>query len=478
MSSSLNVRVSLSHPYIPSSTYLEEPQYALLDIHPSLSESDSGRPPLNLAFVIDSSATMHHFQFSDDEREYWIGVASSRNELERGKADERDAIYWTGQTLREMQAVARKPMVIVTEALKNLFITLQHSDRVSVIAFADKVHPLFGDQDWTAFPERCSRQLDLLRDQTLPVDIGTGTYMADAVLKAGEYLSRNKTTQSVNRLIIITDGIVQDPMVTLNNISSLQETGYAITTVGVGEEFDEEFLIRVADNSRGEYHYASTADDITECLQNELNALQATSVTDMYMAVRGVNGSVVQEMFMVRPAMSLFDEIFTEEDWLRARIGDVSTTSPLGVLVQFVPANAANGTRNIAEIHITYSYPTAAFGISKGNEKVLITGEFTSDPSMIAKSNPTVIDLVDRFCVYRYEREAQRAQEKGDLATAKEKLGQATKQLRQLGETALADDMEAQIASIGTRQGNPTRVKRIKSTTRRLASMSTLPPES
>ena len=44
-------------------------------------------------------------------------------------------------------------------------------------------------------------------------------------------------------------------MVTLNNITAVQEKGYAITTFGVGEEFDEEFLIRVADNSRGEYHY-------------------------------------------------------------------------------------------------------------------------------------------------------------------------------------------------------------------------------
>ena len=84
MSSSLNVRVALSHPNIPAQTYLEEPQFALLDIQPSMASVETSRPPLNLAIVIDSSATMHHFQFTEEEREYWMSVALSRNEIERG----------------------------------------------------------------------------------------------------------------------------------------------------------------------------------------------------------------------------------------------------------------------------------------------------------------------------------------------------------------------------------------------------------
>ena len=477
MSSSLNVRVALSHPHIPAQPYLEAPQFALLDIQPSMASAETSRPPLNLAIVIDSSATMHHFQFTEEEREYWMGVAVSRGEYERGKADDRDVIYYTGQTLQEMQAVARKPMAIVVEALKNLLLTLRPSDRVSVIAFADKVYPLFGDQEFSAFPERCHRHLDALRDQTLPVEIGSGTYMSDAIVSAGEYLQRNSEATTVNRLIIITDGIVQDPMVTLTNISAVQDKGYAITTIGVGEEFDEEFLIRVADNSRGEYHYASNANEITDCLQQEINQLQATAVTDMFMAVRGLNGAVVQEIYMVRPSMSLFDEIYTEDEWLRARIGDVSSTSPSGVLIQFVPPNSPVGNHLVAEVQLTWAYPSAAFGVNKGNEKVVMSADFTADMGLTQQTNSTVIDLVDRFSVYKYEREAQRAQERGDLETAKEKLGAATKQLRQLGETALATDMEEAMASLGSHSGGTTKVKRIKSTTRRLASMAPTTPE-
>lgn len=473
MSSNLNVRLSLSHPFIPSATHLEEPYYALLDIQPVEDVGAAGRPPLNLVIALDDSATMHHFQFTQEEREYWMGVALSRGEIERGTADNRNAVYWTGQTLKEMRTAALTPMALATQAIKQLLATLTPADRVSVIIFADRLHTLFGDQDWSAFPNRCIDNLDALREQRLQVDIGTGTFMADAITQAGEYLARNTSPYSVNRLIVITDGIVQDPAEALRRVADVQERGYAITTVGIGEEFDEEFLISIADNSRGEYHYAADTTELVECLQKEVMSLQSVSVTDMYMAVRGLEGAMVKEAFLVRPSMTLFDEIYTEDDWIRARIGDVSSAAPVGVLVQFIPAYSSPGSHLVAEIQLTWSYASATTGAGKGNEKTIVTAEFTSDASKIAMVNANVVDLVDRFTVYKYEREAQRAQERGDFELAKDKLGAATKQLHKLGEKDLALDMEQQIATIGKSGGDTVRLKRIKSTTRRLANTNT-----
>ncbi|BDI32381.1 hypothetical protein CCAX7_44320 [Capsulimonas corticalis] len=474
MSSNLNVRLSLSHPFIPSATHLEEPYYALLDIQPVEDSGGANRPPLNLVIVLDDSATMHHFQFTDEEKEYWMGLAISRDEIERGSADNRNAVYWKGQTLKEMRAAAVTPMALATQAIKQLLNTLTPSDRVSVVIFADRLHTLFGDQDWSAFPNRCLENLDALREQRLGVDIGTGTFMADAITQAGETLARNTSPYSINRLIVITDGIVQDPAVTLQRVTDVQERGYAITTIGIGEEFDEEFLIRIADNSRGEYHYAADTTELVECLKREVTSLQAVAVTDMYMAVRGLEGAMVKEAFLVRPSMSLFDEIYTEDDWIRARIGDVSSAAPVGVLVQFIPAYSSPGQHMVAEIQLTWSYASAVTGSGKGNEKTVVTAEFTSDRDKVALVNAPVMDLVDRFTVYKYEREAQRAQERGDFELAKDKLGAATKQLHKLGEKDLAQDMEQQMATIGKSGGGDTvRLKRIKSTTRRLANTNT-----
>ena len=476
MSSSVNVRTALSHPAIPAGTYVEEPQYAILDVEPTTG-GGAGRPPLNLVFVVDGSATMHHFQFTNDEREYWMTLALQRNEIERGKADERSAVYWTGQTLQEMQSTAKKPMNLVVEGLKQLLATLTPQDKVSIIVFADRHHVLFTEQDWSAFPDRCYRELDNVKENRLPIDIGTGTYMAEALNHASDLLLRNAGSTSVSRLIIITDGIVQDPAAALGKITALQERGIAITTLGVGEEFDEEFLIKVADNSRGEYHYAADSVEITRCLSQEISSLQATSVTDMYIAVRGLGGTCVQELFMVRPSMSMFDEIYTEEEWTRARIGDVSSTTPAGVLIQFAPSNAPEGLRPLLEIQLAWSYTSPTFGASKGNEKQTISATFSRDPALTARVDPIVNDLVQRFTVFKFEREAQRAQEKGNFELAKQKLGAATKRLRDLGEHELATDMEEQMQTVGKKGADTKVLKRIKSTTRRLASGMTPPSE-
>jgi len=467
---SLSIQTSLSHPAVPSSHYLNDALYALLEIQPERTLSGS-RPSLNLVLVVDSSASMHHFQLSDEEREYWMGVAISRDELDRGEADESEAIYWTGQTLSEMHTLANTPMSQVTEAIKSLLMTLRPTDQVAVIAFSDRTHTVFNQQDWANFPDGCLSQMDMLQEQRLPVDIGNGTFMADALKQALSAISQNSLPHGINRLIVVSDGIVQDKEATLKSIAQIEAAGYSITTLGVSNDFDEEFLMKVADNSRGEYYYAADIAEITRLLSQEMAMLETTSITDLYIAVRGLDGAVVQDLFLVRPAMTMFDEVHTEDGWLRARVGDVSSAAPVGIMVQIAPPLLPAGERPIVETLLTWNSLDQNSASAPGNDRSLVMAKFTDDPDALTATNSEVQDLVDRYSVYKYEREAQRAQDRGDLETAREKLGAATRQLHKIGETALAQEMEGQLAELGDQAANPSRVKRIKATTRRLGSV-------
>ena len=471
MNGSLNIHTSLNHPAIPSSRYLDGSLHALLEIQPEMTLNSGSRPPLNIVLVVDASASMHHFQLTEEEREYWMGVAISRDELERGEADDSDAMYWTGQTLSEMHTLANTSMALATEAIKSLLMTLRPTDQVAVIAFADRTHTVFNQQDWANFPDGCLVQMDMLQERRLPVDIGTGTHMAEALDQALQYLSHNSLSHGINRLIVISDGIVQDQEATLKSIAKIEEAGYAITTIGVGDEFDEEFLTRAADNTRGEYYYAADMADITQRLAQEMTTLETTSVTDLYIAVRGLDGAVVQDIFLVRPAMTMFDEVHTEDGWLRARVGDLSSKAPVGIMVQIAPPQMPAGERAIVETLLTWTGLDEIGAAVPGNDRSLITAHFTDDPDALSQTDPGVQDLVDRYAVYKYEREAQRAQDKGDFDTAREKLGAATRQLHKIGEEELAQEMESQLAELGDAVSNPSRVKRIKATTRRLGSV-------
>ena len=111
-------------------------------------------------------------------------------------------------------------------------------------------------------------------------------------------------------MVVISDGIVQDADATLQAIEDIQSQGFAITTIGVGDEFDEEFLMKAADVSRGDYHYAADIGDITARLDQEMTTLETTTITDLYLAARGLDGTVIQDIFSVRPVMTMFEEIF------------------------------------------------------------------------------------------------------------------------------------------------------------------------
>ena len=237
------------------------------------------------------------------------------------------------------------------------------------------------------------------------------------------------------------------------------------------------FLTRVADNSRGEYYYAADTAEITQRLATEMTTLETTSVTDLYIAVRGLDGAVVQDIFIVRPAMTMFDEVHTEEGWLRARVGDISSAAPVGVMVQIAPPLLPAGERAIVETLLTWNSLDDSGTIIPGNDRSLITASFTDDPDMLTETNGDVQDLVARYAVYKFEREAQRAQDRGDLDTAREKLGAATRQLHKIGEVELAHEMEGQLSELGDMVSNPSRAKRIKATTRRLGSVPLAEPQ-
>jgi hypothetical protein len=472
MASQVTLSGQSNRPYVPTSHYEDDPIYALLTVEPkptALASSAGGRAPLHLVLVVDASGTMYNFQLSQSEREYWLSLALSRNEMERGSADERDAVYWSGQTLQEMQTIVRKPMTLAVDSIKQVLQRLQTGDTVSVIAFADQTYTCFTENDWLTRPDYCRNALDDLLDQRYPFEIGTGTKMSSALYQAVQHMSNIPADAGVRRIIVMSDGIVQDRNSTFEAVEKVREHDFAVSTIGVGDEFDEEFLMRVADDSRGQYYYAQKIEEITENLLSELTSIQATSLHQAFISAEGLSGAMVQDVYMVSPNMGIFDEMDTGGASLRARIGDLAGDKPTLLLLQIAPPLLPSGVQELADITLTWRESGPGGEMVEKSTQIKLAQGFSDDANLLSQRDPKVQDYVDRFKIYRYEREAQRLQERGDIDAAREKLGAATRELQRLGESDLARDLEEQIASMGTGFADPSRVKRIKATTRKLA---------
>jgi hypothetical protein len=182
--------------------------------------------------------------------------------------------------------------------------------------------------------------------------------------------------------------------------------------------------------------------------------------------VDGVDGAVAQDIYMVSPTMNIFDEMDTGDGNLRARVGDLSNDHPTLLLLQIAPSLEPTGEHVLA--NITVSWRDMATARAPRTLTFEIKQRYVDEAILLDQRNATVQEYVDRFKIYRFERDAQRLQERGDIAAAREKLGAATRELQRLGENELAQDLEDQMAAMSAGYTDPSRVKRIKATTRKL----------
>ena len=100
------------------------------------------------------------------------------------------------------------------------------------------------------------------------------------------------------------------------------------------------------------------------------------------------------------------------------------------------------------------------------NAPVILHG--VTDPVLAQAANDAVQDAIQRVAIYREERRAQHAIERGEDEAATRHLQAATRMLRRMGAQSLAAEMEAAASEVQAGTRSLSRTKRIKAATRRL----------
>jgi Ca-activated chloride channel family protein len=289
--------------------------------------------------------------------------------------------------------------------------------------------------------------------------------MAQALDLAIKQVSKAVVAGSVNRVIIITDGIVHDPSETLRRLETLRSQGLTITTVGIGQDFDEEFLTRIADRSGGQYYYAAEPSELGAHLAAEIGRVQATACQEVAFAIKGERDAVIVDLYQVQPVIKGFEEIVTEQGWTRVKLGELPGNERTSLLVEMGLPELPDGPQHVATIDVSWR-PAGSREQKTTRREVSLPYRKSLAP---AEVNPEVGGLIDRVAVYKAEREAQWAQEDGDVDRATRRLREATRLLKKIGEEKLAAEFERQAEDIEKRAPeDKSRTKRLKAATRKL----------
>lgn len=112
-------------------------------------------------------------------------------------------------------------------------------------------------------------------------------------LEGASSISNSNTLSGVRRVLLLTDGQanrgITDTAIIVDQVSALAERGISTSTMGIGEDFNEELLTQMATYGQGNAYYSEEAEDLLDGYQEELQAIKNSSALNVILHVQPMN---------------------------------------------------------------------------------------------------------------------------------------------------------------------------------------------
>jgi Ca-activated chloride channel family protein len=227
-------------------------------------------------------------------------------------------------------SMAGEKMVQARNAAKFCVDQMLSVDRLSVVAFDERIDVLF--------PSELVSNKQSMKDLISRIEPRGSTALHEAWVRGGLTVSDQLVEGGINRVILITDGQANVGITSTDAIVSqalgLHQRGVSTSTIGIGDDFNEDLLMPMAHSAGGNAWHVVEPDDMQRIFQIELEGLVGQFAHTVSLSLIPADG--------VRIADQLND--FELTDTGRYRLPDLQAGSPLEVVVQLKVGPQAIGT--------------------------------------------------------------------------------------------------------------------------------------
>lgn len=256
---------------------------------------------------------------------------------------------------------------------------LQPDDIISLVTYDSMVDILV--------PATKAASRDLLREQISAIEPRGSTALFAGVSHGLEELAKNLSAQRVNRMILLSDGQANVGPRSPNELGRLGEVagrqGISITTIGLGLGYNEDLMTQLAMSSDGNHAFAENAADLAQIFQHELGDILSVVAQDVQIDIDFDPG--------ITPVRAIGHDATITGNKARVSLSQLYAKQQKHVLFEVkVPPGAAGKKRSLADVAVNYSNMISK---QKRTRRGAAAVEFSAARDVVAtRQNKTVME--------------------------------------------------------------------------------------
>jgi Ca-activated chloride channel family protein len=221
---------------------------------------------------------------------------------------------------------------------------LEPRDIVSVVAYDSTVRVIV--------PATKMTEKKSVIQQIHRIEAGGSTALFAGVSKGAEELRKFLNKDRVNRVILLSDGLAnvgpQSPSELGELGASLRKEGISVSTMGLGLDYNEDLMTRLARNSGGNHVFIEQADELVRIFNYEFDDVLSVVAQEVAIEIRVADG--------VRPIRVLNVDAEINGQEVIVQMNQLYSEQEKYVMLEVeAPATQAGKSREMAEVRVTYA---------------------------------------------------------------------------------------------------------------------------
>jgi Ca-activated chloride channel family protein len=331
----------------------------------------------------------------------------------------------------------------VKQAAMELVDKLDRTDRVTLITYSTEVSVEAERLPMDA-PGR-----EQLRNIIAKINATDRTALGPALFTALDILEKAQREETdLAHVILLSDGLANvgetRPEILAARTAGGFSHGVSITTLGVGLDYNEDLMTRVADQGGGRYHFIKDADNVAGVLSDEQASLSSSVARGLFLSFRPANGVRLDKVFGY--------PVEDNDGMAKIKIGGLYSAQTREILVRLRVSDAKLPAAQLGTLFLTFKDITAE---GKDVEEELPIGlAVSADADAVKKSEKTEVTIrVTEVQSADEMEQAARAVERGDFDSARGIMSSSIGRVRAQAAATPSARLESQVKALEAASG-------------------------